>query len=747
MSLVSKLAITSSTLQKICTAALCAPLLESLCIRNTVVINDTDVSILIDWLPMLLRFLESSESHSIDPQGAGGRIKKLTINNCKLIPTMYYTSMQFPLGIVELDFSCNPDLGLSGVAYILAAIKDKQFTRRIVFSRCTLESAAGAACDSHLAILVQCFPQFKSLELVDLSFNFFNISQLLQIITALPACISTLQLCGLEFLNDFNGFASALKAGFGHLGPCLRTVLLSHNATLVSLPTTMSVCENISYLDVSFCSNLKYIPDELFVPALSVLIAHNNPSLEYVGLLPGKSLNLSFVDLSSCTSLQTLPDEIYVATLEVLLLCHNTALKNIAKVGTGIVNAVRLRCIDLTNCTQLSSLPDQLASDCLSNLDSIIIKGCSSMVYPPSNSVKKTQHIKDYLKSAKDQPPLKRVKVVLLGNGRSGKTSLLGALAKRELDVECPSTKGVQVDMFAKKLQPQSSRKSFAKFVGASLSKFAPEVTCAPSHPALCSFDHMTRYWDFAGQLEYSATHDFFMSSRQAVYVIVFSVADHASSQADQVRYWLNTILARHSMHNRIMVVGTKIDVIDTQLVVTDERDLPRLREAALKRHEKMMRQCVDSVTCNYNISFTIPILFTTADKKHPLWRQKRKNVKSQISQFSQDIFDFCEGQLRFPAIHKALFYEVQELAKQHPHKPVFSLDDPCITPKSKLLYALRGSPDGRSLQSLDILSDVGLLVHYNCKGQDYICPTPQYVANLVSLLAGACHCARHLRF
>jgi hypothetical protein len=190
-------------------------------------------------------------------------------------------------------------------------------------------------------------------------------------------------------------------------------------------------------------------------------------------------------------------------------------------------------------------------------------------------------------------------------------------------------------------------------------------------------------------------------------------------------------------MHNRIVVVGTKIDMIDTQLVVTDERDLPRLREAALQRHEKMMRQCVDSVTCNYKLNFTIPILFTTADKKHPLWRQKRKIVKSQISQFSQDIFDLCEGQLRFPAIHKALFYEVQELARRHPHKPVFSLDDECITPKSKLLYALRGSPDGRSLQSLDILSDVGLLVHYNCNGQDYICPTPQYVANIISLLAG----------
>ena len=42
-------------------------------------------------------------------------------------------------------------------------------------------------------------------------------------------------------------------------------------------------------------------------------------------------------------------------------------------------------------------------------------------------------------------------------------------------------------------------------------------------------------WWDFAGQLEYSAAHDFFISSRQAVYVIIFSVTDDRDSQMNQV--------------------------------------------------------------------------------------------------------------------------------------------------------------------------------------------------------------------
>ena len=48
-------------------------------------------------------------------------------------------------------------------------------------------------------------------------------------------------------------------------------------------------------------------------------------------------------------------------------------------------------------------------------------------------------------------------------------------------------------------------------------------------------FDRARHGWDlelswrdFAGQLEYSAAHEFFMSSRQALCVVVFNVLDEA---------------------------------------------------------------------------------------------------------------------------------------------------------------------------------------------------------------------------
>ena len=85
------------------------------------------------------------------------------------------------------------------------------------------------------------------------------------------------------------------------------------------------------------------------------------------------------------------------------------------------------------------------------------------------------------MEAARDAKPWRRLKVVFLGNGRSGKLSLQLALARLELDGDERSTCGVTVDSFADKLQPNVFDRLFA---GVDLS-----------------------FWDFAGQLEYSASH------------------------------------------------------------------------------------------------------------------------------------------------------------------------------------------------------------------------------------------------
>ena len=189
---------------------------------------------------------------------------------------------------------------------------------------------------------------------------------------------------------------------------------------------------------------------------------------------------------------------------------NNDALHN---VPAAIERLKQLNSLSVRNCGNLMSLPDELLK-LRPTLTDVTTSGCLSLKFPPPSIVNSgLASIFKFLKDAENADPLKRVKVLFLGNGRSGKTSLLRALAKQPLqpgDAGPDSTVGVSVDTLHQQLKPGFLRSVFQRL---------PDIT----------------YWDFAGQLEYSAAHDFFLSSRQAVYVIIFSVMEDRDAQMHQV--------------------------------------------------------------------------------------------------------------------------------------------------------------------------------------------------------------------
>ena len=200
---------------------------------------------------------------------------------------------------------------------------------------------------------------------------------------------------------------------------------------------------------------------------------------------------------------------------------NNDALHN---VPAAIERLKQLNSLSVRNCGNLMSLPDELLK-LRPTLTDVTTSGCLSLKFPPPSIVNSgLASIFKFLKDAENADPLKRVKVLFLGNGRSGKTSLLRALAKQPLqpgDAGPDSTVGVSVDTLHQQLKPGFLRSVFQRL---------PDIT----------------YWDFAGQLEYSAAHDFFLSSRQAVYVIIFSVMDDRDSQMHQVAC-VPTAAVKHS--------------------------------------------------------------------------------------------------------------------------------------------------------------------------------------------------------
>ena len=152
----------------------------------------------------------------------------------------------------------------------------------------------------------------------------------------------------------------------------------------------------------------------------------------------------------------------------------------------------RLSVISVEGCRDLENLPFVLVD--MQSLTRILVdEDCSRLGFPPiATAIEGKDRIIAFLQEARTGTEIfKRLKLIFLGNGRGGKTSFLRfTLQDEAFSGSSPSTRGVDI----------ISAKKMKKLLEGSESQDV-ELSC----------------WDFAGQLEYSAVHDYFMSAQQAV--------------------------------------------------------------------------------------------------------------------------------------------------------------------------------------------------------------------------------------
>src|SRR5262249_5586430 len=119
-------------------------------------------------------------------------------------------------------------------------------------------------------------------------------------------------------------------------------------------------------------------------------------------------------------------------------------------------------------------------------------------------------------------------KLLIVGEGGTGKSSLLRALRAEAFDPHLPTTHGIEIDQL--KL----------------------------SHPSLAQGEEsiILNTWDFGGQQIYHATHQFFLTKR-SLYLVVWN----ARLGADQGRldYWMDTIKVL-APDAPVILVATHID-------------------------------------------------------------------------------------------------------------------------------------------------------------------------------------------
>ena len=133
--------------------------------------------------------------------------------------------------------------------------------------------------------------------------------------------------------------------------------------------------------------------------------------------------------------------------------------------------------------------------------------------------------------------PLYEAKLVLVGEGGVGKTTLLKALMDREGAAPRegePTTHGVQIDIQALHLP----------------------------HPDKEGVEIQLNAWDFGGQEIYHATHQFFLTNR-SLFLLAWN-ARHGYEQG-KLYYWLDAIQAR-APESPVILVATHLDQRDADL-------------------------------------------------------------------------------------------------------------------------------------------------------------------------------------
>jgi len=374
--------------------------------------------------------------------------------------------------------------------------------------------------------------ELKNLKSLDISRN---------LLTSLPSEI--LELKSLTQLNIFDNKLISLPPEISELRNLKNLSIRSNQLT--SLPPEISELKNLKSLDISrnlltslppeiselksltqlniFDNRLISLPPEISeLKNLSQLYIHNN---QLISLPPEISelKNLKHLNISR-NLLTSLPSEISkLKSLTQLNISDN----QLTSLPPEIHELKNLRYFDISR-NQLISLPPEILElnlriewEKIFNFN-IIYLGENPFENPPVEIVKKGREaVINYFKSLEDgKELLNEVKVLLVGDGGAGKTSLVKRIFGEEVDGNEPQTQGINIRKWVVKNRERKIKANF---------------------------------WDFGGQIIMHATHQFFLSKR-SLYILVLD-----GRKDEKPEYWLK-LIDNFGGESPVLVVINKID-------------------------------------------------------------------------------------------------------------------------------------------------------------------------------------------
>ena len=329
-------------------------------------------------------------------------------------------------------------------------------------------------------------------------------------LAALPPEIGSLT--ALQTLSVSNNQLATLPPEIGSL-TALQTLYLSRNQ-LATLPPEIGSLTALQRLSVSN-NQLATLPPEIgSLTALQTLFLSSNP----LATLPPEIGSLTALQVLRLdgNQLATLPPEIGSLTaLQVLRLDGN----QLATLPPEIGSLTALQVLRLDG-NQLATLPPEIVR--LKNLTRLYLHdnpdlGLPSEILGPTwddvargkAKPKPPREILDYyFSTVAGSWALREVKLILVGRGEVGKTTLAEALQGRPFKKNRPRTDGIRITPWP--VKPKGG-------------------------------DAVVRIWDFGGQEIMHGTHQFFLTKR-SVYVVMVDGRDGRYQR--EAEYWLKLVRA-----------------------------------------------------------------------------------------------------------------------------------------------------------------------------------------------------------
>ena len=347
-------------------------------------------------------------------------------------------------------------------------------------------------------------------------------------VSALPESIGNLT--ALTALDLSGTRLTTLPEATGDLNALLTLDL--RDSQISALPASIGVLSTITRLDLSG-TKLTTLPESIGgLTTLTALDLHGTPLIALPESIGGLT-RVTKLDLSG-TRLTTLPKSIAGLTGLTELNLRGSRLTALPET---IGDLAGLSLLDLGD-NRLSSLPIRLANPLEKRLQ-LKVDGNPLDDPLPDLVARGASDLAAYLRSLVDAMPQYEAKLLLVGEGNVGKTSLVATLMNHAFVRDRPTTHGIEIS-------PISFR-----------------------HPHL-DRDITLRAWDFGGQEVYRVTHQFFFS-RRALYVVVWKARE--GQEENQVEGWLRRIRLRVGPGARTMIVATHT------AERTSELDYPHLQQ------------------------------------------------------------------------------------------------------------------------------------------------------------------------